>query len=31
MATDALLTHCYLADTRLVNIGIAGGRIATIG
>jgi hypothetical protein len=25
------LTHCRLADGRLVGIGIAGGRIATIG
>jgi cytosine/creatinine deaminase len=31
MALDALLTHCRLADGRLVDIGIAGGRIATIG
>ena len=31
MALDALLTHCRLADGRLVEIGIAGGRIATIG
>ncbi len=31
MAIDALLTHCRLADGRLVDIGIAGGRIATIG
>jgi cytosine/adenosine deaminase-related metal-dependent hydrolase len=28
---DALLTHCRLADGRLVDIGIAGGRIAAIG
>ena len=31
MALDALLTHCHLADGRLVDIGIAGGHIATIG
>jgi cytosine/adenosine deaminase-related metal-dependent hydrolase len=31
MAIDALLTHCRLADGRLVDIGIAGGQIATIG
>ena len=31
MAIEALLTHCRLADGRLVDIGIAGGRIATIG
>jgi len=31
MALDALLTHCRLADGRLVDVGIAGGRIATIG
>jgi cytosine/creatinine deaminase len=31
MALDALLTHCRLADGRLVDIGIAGGRIAAIG
>jgi predicted amidohydrolase YtcJ len=31
MNLDALLTHCRLADGRLVDIGIAGGRIATIG
>src|SRR6266581_1340079 len=31
MAIDALLTHCRLADGRLVDIGITGGRIATIG
>ena len=31
MALDALLTHCRLADGRLVDIGIAGGRIATVG
>ena len=31
MDLDALLTHCRLADGRLVDIGIAGGRIATIG
>ena len=31
MAIDALLTHCRLADGRRVDIGIAGGRIATIG
>jgi cytosine/creatinine deaminase len=28
---DALLTHCRLADGRLVDIGIAGGCIAAIG
>ena len=28
---DALLTNCRLADGRLVDIGIAGGRIATVG
>ena len=28
---DALLTHCRLADGRLVDIGIAEGRIASIG
>jgi hypothetical protein len=28
MALDAFLTHCRLADGRLVDIGIAGGRIA---
>jgi cytosine/adenosine deaminase-related metal-dependent hydrolase len=31
MALDPLLTHCRLAHGRLVDIGIAGGRIATIG
>jgi cytosine/adenosine deaminase-related metal-dependent hydrolase len=31
MATDAVLTHCRLADGRIVDIGIAGGRIASIG
>jgi cytosine deaminase len=31
MAIDALLTHCRLADGRLVDIGITRGRIATIG
>ena len=31
MAIDALLTHCRLADGRRVDIGMAGGRIATIG
>jgi cytosine/adenosine deaminase-related metal-dependent hydrolase len=31
MALDALLTNCRLADGRLVDIGIAGGRIAAIG
>jgi len=31
MALDALLTHCRLADGRLVDIGIVGGRVATIG
>ena len=31
MALDALLTRCRLADGRLVEIGVAGGRIATIG
>src|SRR6266481_3642673 len=31
MDLDALLTHCRLADGRLVDIGIAGGHIATIG
>jgi cytosine/creatinine deaminase len=31
MDLDALLTHCRLADGRLVDIGIAGGRIAAIG
>ena len=31
MAIDALLTHCRLADGRLVDIGIAGGRIGAIG
>src|SRR6266478_4941437 len=31
MALDALLTHCRLADGRLVDIGIAGERIATLG
>jgi cytosine deaminase len=30
MDPDTLLTHCRLADGRLVNIGIAGGRIATL-
>ena len=30
MDLDALLTHCRLADGHLVNIGIAGGRIAMI-
>jgi hypothetical protein len=30
MALDALLTHCRLADGRLVDIGIAGGHLATI-
>src|ERR1700693_663785 len=28
---DSLLTNCRLADGRLVDIGIAGGRIATVG
>ena len=31
MTLDALLTHCRLADALLVDIGIAGGRITTIG
>jgi cytosine/adenosine deaminase-related metal-dependent hydrolase len=31
MDLDALLTHCRLADGRLVDIGIVGGRVATIG
>ena len=31
MDLGALLTHCRLADGRLVDIGIAGGRITTIG
>jgi cytosine deaminase len=32
MATlDALLSHCRLADGRLVDIGIAGGRIIALG
>jgi hypothetical protein len=31
MDLDALLTHCRLANGRLVDIGIAGGRIAAIG
>jgi hypothetical protein len=31
MPLDALLTNCRLADGRLVDIGIAGGRIAAIG
>jgi cytosine/adenosine deaminase-related metal-dependent hydrolase len=31
MDLDALLTHCRLADGRLVDIGIACGRITTIG
>jgi cytosine/creatinine deaminase len=31
MALDALLTHCRLADGRLVDIGIARRRIAIIG
>jgi cytosine/creatinine deaminase len=31
MDLDALLTHCRLADGRLADIGIAGGRIAAIG
>jgi cytosine/creatinine deaminase len=31
MDLDALLTHCRLADGRVVDIGIAGRRIATIG
>jgi cytosine/creatinine deaminase len=31
MALDALLTHCRLADGRLVDIGIADGKIASIG
>jgi cytosine/adenosine deaminase-related metal-dependent hydrolase len=30
MALDGLLTHCRFADGRLVDIGIADGRIATI-
>ena len=30
MDLDALLTHCRLADGWLVDIGIAGGRIAAI-
>jgi hypothetical protein len=31
MDLDALLTHCRLADGRLIDIGIGGGRIATAG
>jgi cytosine/creatinine deaminase len=31
MDLDALLTRCRLADGRIVDIGIAGGRIATLG
>jgi cytosine deaminase len=31
MAIDAFLTNARLADGRLVDIGIAGGRIATLG
>ena len=31
MDLDILLTHCRLADGRLVDISIAGGRIAAIG
>ena len=31
MDLDAPLTHCRLADGRLVDIGIAGRRIGTIG
>jgi cytosine deaminase len=31
MDFDALLTHCRLADGRIVDIGIDGGRIAAIG
>ena len=31
MDLDALLTHCRLADGRLVDIGIAGRRITNIG
>jgi cytosine/adenosine deaminase-related metal-dependent hydrolase len=28
---DAFLTNCRLADGRLVDIGIAGGKIAVVG
>ena len=28
---DAFLTNCRLADGRLVDIGIAGGKIAAVG
>jgi cytosine/adenosine deaminase-related metal-dependent hydrolase len=31
MDLHVLLTHCRLADGRLVNVGIAGGHIAAIG
>ena len=31
MELDALLTRCRLPDGHLVNIGIAGGRIASLG
>ena len=30
-AVDAFLTNCRLADGRLVDIGIAGGKIAVVG
>ena len=28
---DAFLTNCRLADGRLVDVGIAGGKIAVVG
>jgi dihydroorotase-like cyclic amidohydrolase len=31
MRVDAFLTNCRLADGRLVDIGIAGGKIAAVG
>jgi dihydroorotase-like cyclic amidohydrolase len=29
--TEAFLTNCRIADGRLVDIGVAGGKIVTIG
>src|ERR1700759_274244 len=31
MSVDAFLTNCRLADGRVVDIGIAGGEIASLG
>ena len=31
MRVDEFLTNCRLADGRLVDIGIAGGKIAAVG